>query len=151
MLSFNDIPEAITLILHRQESLERQIESLKTLIKDSGAKDHHYPMSVEETAKYLNVPVATVYEKLAKGEIPACKSGKHWEIYRDEIDMMLEANRINKVPLTAEQMNAQILASNRRKPKNVGKYDHLLSPPPDASNPSLVSKGLSHQSGTILR
>ena len=70
----------------------------------------------EQVAEYTNIPLATIYQKLANREIPGSKPGKRWVIYLDEIDKWLEANRKNSIPLTDEEQNAAILASHKRKP-----------------------------------
>ena len=61
--------------------------------------------------------MATLYMKLGNGSIPATKPGKRYCLYQDELDKLLETNRKNPVPLTAEEENAAILAENKRKPK----------------------------------
>ena len=151
-LSFNGIPQAMTLLLERQEKLEEEILALHQYISQYCVADHHYPMSVEEASKYIGIPVSTIYEMLERRELPGCKMGKRWQIYRDDVDRTLEAHRMSQVPLTAEEQNAQILASKRRKPKSAGKYDHLVSPQQQGERsaklqPLNVGKGLSHQSG----
>ncbi len=77
---------------------------------------YHRPVTPEQVAEYTNIPLATIYQKLANREIPGSKPGKRWVIYLDEIDKWLEANRKNPIPLTDEEQNAAILASHRRKP-----------------------------------
>ena len=56
--------------------------------------------------------------KLGNDTIPATKPGKRYVLYQDELDKWLECNRKNPVPLTVEEENAAVLASNRRKPYN---------------------------------
>ena len=150
-LSFNDIPQAMTLLLEKQEKLEEKILALHQYITQYCVADHHYPMSVEETSKYIGIPVSSIYEMLERRELPGCKMGKRWQIYRDDVDRTLEAHRMSQVPLTAEEQNAQILASKRRKPKSAGKYEHLVQPQQTDRSAQLqplnVGKGLSHQSG----
>lgn len=75
-LSFNDIPQAMTLLLERQEKLEEEILALHQYISQYCVADHHYPMSVEETSKYIGIPVSTIYEMLERRELPGCKMGK---------------------------------------------------------------------------
>jgi excisionase family DNA binding protein len=82
------------------------------------AIDKHTPMSIDEAAAYLRMPKATLYNKLANGDIPGTKATKRWTLYRDELDQWLEASRKNDVPLTPEQANEVILSSHRRKPQN---------------------------------
>lgn len=78
----------------------------------------HRPMSVEDAAEYLKTPLRTLYMKLGNGTIPATKPDKRYVLYQDELDKWLECNRKNPVPLTVEEENAAILASNKRKPSN---------------------------------
>ena len=68
--------------------------------------------------QYLKIPLRTLYMKLGNGTIPATKPGKRYVLYQDELDKWLECNRKNPVPLTVEEENAAVLASNRRKPSN---------------------------------
>ncbi len=75
-------------------------------------------MSIDEAAEYLKTPTATLYDKLAKGDIPATKPGKRYVLYKDELDKWLDCNRRTAVPMTPEEENDAILASNRRKPKS---------------------------------
>ena len=79
-------------------------------------ENRHRPVTPEQVAEYTNIPLATIYQKLANREIPGSKPGKWWVIYLDEIDKWLEANRKNPIPLTDEEQNAAILASHKRKP-----------------------------------
>ena len=79
-------------------------------------ENRHRPVTPEQVAEYTNIPLATIYQKLANREIPGSKPGKRWVIYLDEIDKWLEANRKNPIPLTDEEQNAAILASHKRKP-----------------------------------
>ena len=116
-LSFDSLPQAVA-------ELQKEVSSMKALLLQSlhngqnqQKKDNtHSLMSVEEAAEYLRMPKNTLYMKLQSGEVPASKLGKCWKIYQDELDKWLEVNRKNPVPLTFEEQNAAILASNRRKP-----------------------------------
>lgn len=93
-------------------------QMLTSLQKEKGQRKEntHRPMSVEEAAEYLKIPLRTLYMKLGNGTIPATKPGKRYVLYQDELDKWLECNRKNPVPLTDEEQNAAILAANRRKP-----------------------------------
>ena len=86
----------------------------------------HRPVTPEQVAEYTNIPLATIYQKLANREIPGSKPGKRWVIYLDEIDKWLEANRKNPIPLTDEEQNAAILASHKRKPNKSSWNDEGL-------------------------
>ena len=116
-LSVDSLPQAVA-------ELQKEVSSMKALLLQSlhngqnqqKKENTHRLMSVEEAAEYLRMPKNTLYIKLQSGEVPASKLGKCWKIYQDELDKWLEVNRKNPVPLTFEEQNAAILASNRRKP-----------------------------------
>ena len=115
-LSFNDLPKAVSRILDDVGDIKQMLAEMHRQEKTKAA-DRHIPMTVDEAAEYLTLPKATLYDKLAKGEIPATKPGKRYVLYKDELDKWLECNRKTAVPMTAEEQNKAILTSNRRKPK----------------------------------
>ena len=118
-ITFNDLPTVVARLQDEVASMKQTQLELLQLMRESMKKDKHIPMSIEDAANYLKIPKSTIYEKLVGGDIPGCKPAKGWVLYQDELDMWVEASRINPVPLTQEEMNASILASHRRKPKNV--------------------------------
>lgn len=115
-LSFNDIPKAMNRLLNEVGDIRQMLVEMRWNERPS-IPDRHIPMSVDETSKYLKIPKATLYDKLAKGEIPATKPGKRYVLYKDELDKWLDCNRRTAVPMTPEEENEAKLASNRRKPK----------------------------------
>ena len=94
--------------------IKQQEENRKHQVREN----RHKPMTVEEAAEYTRIPLGTLYMKLGDGTIPATKPGKRYVLYQDELDKWLECSRRNPVPLTDEEQNAAVLASNRRKPNN---------------------------------
>lgn len=115
-LTFNDLPEVISRLVDKVESLETALLRHMSSADKVPAADKHQPLTVREACDFLRMPVATFYYKVERGEIPAVKQGKRYYIYRDELEHWLECGRKNAPALTAEQMNADILASHRRKP-----------------------------------
>ena len=107
-LTFNDLPQVVAEL--RDEVIGMR-QMLTCLQEENGQRKEntHRPMSVDEAAEYL---------KIGNGTIPATKPGKRYVLYQDELDKWLECNRKNPVPLTVEEENAAVLASNRRKPSN---------------------------------
>jgi len=81
-------------------------------------ENRHRPVTPEQVAEYTNIPLATIYQKLANREIPGSKPGKGWVIYLDEIDKWLEANRKNPIPLTDEEQNPASLHRTSASPKS---------------------------------
>lgn len=114
-LTFNDLPQVVAELRDEVVGMRQMLVCLQ---RENGQRKEntHRPMSVEEAAEYLKIPLRTLYMKLGNGTIPATKPGKRYVLYQDELDKWLEANRKNPVPMTVEEENAAILASNRRKP-----------------------------------
>ena len=114
-ITFNDLPQVVA-------ELRDEVSDMKALLLNlqnrptQQRENRHRPVTPEQVAGYTNIPLATIYQKLANKEIPGTKPGKRWVIYLDEIDKWLEANRKNPIPLTDEEKNADILASHKRKP-----------------------------------
>ena len=114
-ITFNDLPRVVAELRDEVVGMKKMLSRLQD--ENVQRKENtHCPMSVDEAADYLKMPLRTLYMKLADGTIPATKPGKRYVLYQDELDKWLECNRRNPVPLTDEEQNAAVLASNRRKP-----------------------------------
>ena len=114
-LTFNDLPMVVGRLADEIAALKQKIDLLQENTRPV-RQNTHIPMSVEEAAAYLRIPLNTLYAKLSAGIIPATKPGKRYCLYQDELDKWLESNRKNPVPPTDEEHNAAILNSHRRKP-----------------------------------
>ena len=125
-ITFYDLPQVIA-------ELRDEVSGMKALLLNlqnrptQQRENRHRPVTPEQVAEYTNIPLATIYQKLANREIPGSKPGKRWVIYLDEIDKWLEANRKNPIPLTDEEQNAAILASHKRKPQKSSWNDEGLA------------------------
>lgn len=125
-ITFNDLPQVIA-------ELRDEVSGMKALLLNlqnrptQQRENRHRPVTPEQLAEYTNIPLATIYQKLANREIPGSKPGKRWVIYLDEIDKWLEANRKNPIPLTDEEQNAAILASHKRRPQKSSWNDEGLA------------------------
>ena len=127
-LTFNDLPQVVA-------ELRDEVSCMKALLLNlqnrpiQQRENRHRSVTPEQVAEYTNIPLATIYQKLANREITGTKPGKRWVIYLDEIDKWLEANRKNPIPLTDDEQNAAILASHKRKPKKrTGKSQQNVKP-----------------------
>ena len=84
-LTFNDLPQVVA-------QLRDEVMGMKVLLQNlqnrptQQRENRHRPVTPERVAEYTNIPLATIYQKLANGEIPGTKPGKRWVIYLDEID-----------------------------------------------------------------
>ena len=125
-LTFNDLPQVIAELRDEVSGMKALLQNLQNRPTQQ-RENRHRPVTPEQVAEYTNIPLATIYQKLANREIPGSKSGKRWVIYLDEIDKWLEANRKNPIPLTDEEQNAAILASHKRKPNESSWNDEGLA------------------------
>lgn len=115
-ITFNDLPKIVAQLLDEVLGVKAILSELKRGMAQPKAESGHRLMTAEQVAEYTNIPLGTIYQKLAAGEIPGTKPGKRWVLYRDEIDKWLEVNRKNASPLTDEEINASIMNGHRRKP-----------------------------------
>src|SRR5437870_4262575 len=46
----------------------------------------HNLLTVKETAKYLRIPLPTVYYLVQRGQLPAIQSGRRWRIKKSSLD-----------------------------------------------------------------
>lgn len=47
-------------------------------------------MTIEETSKYLRIPLSSLYKLAQGGKIPCQKVGRHWRFRRERIDRWLD-------------------------------------------------------------
>ncbi len=45
--------------------------------------------TVEEAARYLKIPISSIYKLAQEGKIPAQKVGKHWRFHRNTLDQWI--------------------------------------------------------------
>ena len=114
-ITFNDLPQVVAELRDEVSGMKALLQNLQNRPTQQ-RENRHRPVTPEQVAEYTNIPLATIYQKLANREIPGSKPGKRWVLYQDELDKWLEANRRNAVPLTADDENEAILSSHRRKP-----------------------------------
>lgn len=43
-------------------------------------------MTIDEVARYLRIPVSSVYKLAQEGKIPAQKVGRHWRFHRPTLE-----------------------------------------------------------------
>ena len=118
LLTFNDLPMVVAQLRDEVMGMKQMLARQQSENQPK-TENRHQPMSMEQAVEYLRIPKGTLYEKLKNGEIPATKPGKRYVLYRDELDKWLEVHRTNPVPLTAEEENAMMLASHKRKPNQI--------------------------------
>ena len=115
-LTFNDLPQVVAQLRDEVMGMRAMLSRQQAESSKPVKENRHKPMTVEEAIEYTHIPKGTMYMKLEDGTIPATKPGRRWILYQDELDKWLETTRRNVVPLTADEENAAILASHKRKP-----------------------------------
>lgn len=116
-ITFNDLPKIVAQLLDEVLGLKAMVSELRRGMAQPKRESRHKPMTPEQMAEYTNIPLGTIYQKLAEDEIPGTKPDKRWVLYLDGIDEWLEVNRKNRIHLTDEKQNATTLAAHKRKPK----------------------------------
>ncbi len=58
-------------------------------------------LTIEEAAKYLRIPVSTVYRLAQSDRIPCQKVGRHWRFRKETIDHWLDDTIIKSKKQTA--------------------------------------------------
>ena len=118
-LTFNDLPQVVA-------ELRDEVSGMKALLLNlqnrptQQRENRHRPVTPKQVAEYTNIPLATIYQKLANREIPGSKPGKRWVIYLDEIDKWLEANRKNSITNGWNRRN-RCLSTNTNSRKRYGR------------------------------
>ena len=56
--------------------------------------DESFPdvMTIQETSRFLRVPVSSLYKLAQEGRIPCQKVGRHWRFRRESIEKWLDEN-----------------------------------------------------------
>ena len=53
-------------------------------------------MTIEETSKYLRIPISSLYKLAQEGRIPCQKVGRHWRFRREAIERWLDEFPMNE-------------------------------------------------------
>ena len=91
-ITFDNLPEAVSLLLEKVEKLEALLCG-----KPLEPKPEKKPMGAKEAAAFLELSVPTIYSKVCRGDLPAYKSGR--KLYFDEA-MLIEHIKSTRKPAT---------------------------------------------------
>ncbi len=63
--------------------------------------DESFPdvMTIQETSRFLRVPVSSLYKLAQEGRIPCQKVGRHWRFRLETIEKWLDENPNNQKEL----------------------------------------------------
>ncbi len=63
-------------------------------------------MTIEETSRYLRIPLSSLYQLARSGRIPCQKVGRHWRFYRPAILKWIAGQaRFENRPSTPEKLD----------------------------------------------
>lgn len=115
--TFNDLPQVVAGLRDEVSGQKALLLSLCEKINQQMCEKREPFMSPEQLAEYIQLPLATIYQKLESGEIPAFKPGKRWRIKPADVDMWLESCRRGQVVKSDDEINNELKASMRHKAK----------------------------------
>ncbi len=109
-LSFEDLPEAVAMILEKLDALQAYIAG-----QTAGEANEQEPMNIDCAAAFLGLAKATLYSKVCRGEIPAFKLGKKLLFDRRELHSYLLANRTKTNFQLRMEVDAKLAGRNRKR------------------------------------
>ena len=118
-LSFEQLPEAISNLLEKVETINRNVGFLmssKTIQKDSTSKSEEF-IGIDEACEIVHLAKPTIYKLAQKGQIPHYKPSKELLFRKSELISWVERSHQKGSPST-EEIAVFMSAGNRRKPKN---------------------------------
>lgn len=106
-VSFENLPQAVGLLLEKVDLLEQLLKSQQNT---SAPSDR--PMSITEAAKFLNLSVPTLYGFVSKRTIPFSKLGKRLYFSEGELTTWVKSGRKQTCTEIASQP-ALVLMNNK--------------------------------------
>ena len=88
-VNFENLPQAVSLLLEKVDSLEQLLKSQQTSNRVASDK----PMSIIEAAKFVNLTVPTLYGFVSKRSIPFSKVGKRLYFSETELTSWIQCGR----------------------------------------------------------
>lgn len=89
-VNFENLPQAVSLLLEKVDSLEQLLKSQQTIISNAPSDR---PMSISEAAKFVNLTVPTLYGFVSKRIIPFSKMGKRLYFSETELTSWIQSGR----------------------------------------------------------
>ena len=89
-INFENLPQAVSLLLEKVDSLEQLLKSQQTIISQAPSDR---PMSIKEAAKFVNLTVPTLYGFVSKRTIPFSKVGKRLYFSENELTSWIQNGR----------------------------------------------------------
>lgn len=115
-LTFNDIPQAISIVLDKVSSLEQTLAVIKDDLRKTKNPQTtlHQPLGVEETCEFLKMKKTTLYYYAQNNLIPVTKKGKRYLFFKDELIAWIESGRKKNITYSTNEIN-EILGKRTRR------------------------------------
>ena len=110
-ITYNDIPEAISIILNTINEIQKFLLSNNLPAPPSKIDN---PLTVKEAAEFLSLSVPTIYALIAKGEIPVLKRSKRCYFLKEDLVKYLKEGK-KKTTSDIEAEADQFLSTRKRK------------------------------------
>lgn len=102
-LSFDQLPSAVDQLTKKLENIER------LLLENGNLKPPNLPeelLTVEQTAKFLNLTIPTIYSKVSRRELPVMKRSHRLYFSRNElIDYLKQGRKKTNTEIEQEANN----------------------------------------------
>jgi excisionase family DNA binding protein len=115
VLTFDQLPKAVTMLTNEVSELKRLLIEQN----EQSSSNLEQLLTIEETSRYLNLSVPTIYTKVSKREIPFMKRGKRLYFSSSELFEYIKAGRKNTNDEVKE--NAEKYLLSQKKGWNNGK------------------------------
>jgi excisionase family DNA binding protein len=109
-LSFEELPDAVALILEKLDALQASIAGQRAV----EAKEQE-PLNIDCAATFLGLAKATLYSKVCRGEIPAFKLGKKLLFDRIELHSYLLENRTKTNFHLRREVDTKLAKRNKKR------------------------------------
>ncbi|HNQ82020.1 MAG TPA: helix-turn-helix domain-containing protein [Bacteroidales bacterium] len=101
-ITFEKLPQAVTQIYSKLESIERLLHAQNNLSHPAEDK----LLTIREAAEVIHLSVPTIYGLVQRQDIPVCKKGKRLYFSRQELNDWIKSGRKKTVAeITAEAGN----------------------------------------------
>jgi excisionase family DNA binding protein len=107
-LTFEDIPQAIGLILEKIQHIEKILEN-----RNVEEPPLERMLTVQEAALFLKVTVSTLYTKVCRGEVPAYKPGRRLFFDKEELVKWISTKKLKTNVQLAEEAREFIKSKKR--------------------------------------
>lgn len=102
-VTFEQLPQ-LMVELRKEVTILKELLINKNQVNESSVIEEF--LTVEETAKFLNLSVPTIYSKVSKRELPALKQGKKLHFLKSELFEYLKRGRKKTNEEIAEEASA---------------------------------------------